>query len=203
MGIGGAFIMPATLSIITNVFPPEERGRAIGVWAAIAGVAIALGPISGGFLLEHFYWGSIFLVNVPIVIVALVAGVFLIPTSKDPSSPRLDPIGAVLSIVGLVALRLRDHRGARATAGPIRRSSASFAVAVVVLGAFCVVGVAHRPPDARHRVLQEPALHRRERRHHADLLRDVRRRSSCSRSTSSSCSATRRSRPASACCRGR
>src|SRR5205809_5238033 len=60
MGIGGAFIMPATLSIITNVFPPEERGRAIGMWASVAGVAAALGPISGGFLLEHFYWGSIF-----------------------------------------------------------------------------------------------------------------------------------------------
>src|SRR4029079_1030160 len=67
MGIGGAFIMPATLSIITNVFPAEERGRAIGMWASVAGVAAALGPISGGFLLEHFYWGSIFTVNLPIV----------------------------------------------------------------------------------------------------------------------------------------
>jgi EmrB/QacA subfamily drug resistance transporter len=104
MGIGGAFIMPATLSIITNVFPPEERGRAIAMWAAIAGVAIALGPISGGFLLEHFYWGSIFMVNIPIVAVALIAGVVLIPTSRDPSKPRLDPLGALLSIVGLVAL---------------------------------------------------------------------------------------------------
>ena len=104
MGIGAAFIMPATLSIITNVFPPEERGRAIGAWAAIAGVATALGPISGGFLLEHFYWGSIFWVNVPIVIAALVAGVVLIPTSRDPSKPALDPLGALLSIVGLVAL---------------------------------------------------------------------------------------------------
>ena len=88
MGIGGAFIMPSTLSIITNVFPPEERGRAIGLWASIAGVAAALGPISGGFLLEHFYWGSIFLVNLPIVAFALVCSVFLIPTSKDPSKPR-------------------------------------------------------------------------------------------------------------------
>src|SRR5499427_6069834 len=85
MGIGGAFIMPATLSIITNVFPPEERGRAIAFWAAIAGVATALGPISGGFLLQHFYWGSVFLVNVPIVIVAIVAGFMIVPTSKDPS----------------------------------------------------------------------------------------------------------------------
>jgi EmrB/QacA subfamily drug resistance transporter len=104
MGIGGAFIMPATLSIITNVFPPEERAKAISLWAAIAGVAVALGPISGGFLLEHFYWGSIFLVNVPIVAFALLSGFFLIPTSRDPSKPRQDPIGALLSIVGLVSV---------------------------------------------------------------------------------------------------
>ena len=104
MGIGGAFIMPATLSIITNVFPARERGRAIGVWAATAGVAVALGPLTGGFLLEHFYWGSVFLVNIPIVIVGLLAGVFLIPDSRDSSARRLDPVGAVLSIVSLSAL---------------------------------------------------------------------------------------------------
>ncbi|MDZ4827183.1 MAG: MFS transporter [Actinomycetota bacterium] len=103
MGVGGAFIMPATLSIITNVFPPEERGKAIGLWAAVAGVAGVVGPTTGGFLLEHFYWGSIFLVNIPIVIVALAAGFFLIPTSRDPSKPALDPLGALLSIVGLVS----------------------------------------------------------------------------------------------------
>ena len=104
MGIGGAFIMPATLSIITNVFPANERGKAIGVWAGVAGLGGALGPLTGGFLVEHFYWGSVFLVNIPIVIVGLIAGFFLIPTSKDPSAPKLDPIGAVLSIVGLTAL---------------------------------------------------------------------------------------------------
>jgi len=101
MGIGGAFIMPATLSIITNVFPVQERGKAIGVWAGTAGLAGVLGPLTGGFLVEHFYWGSIFLVNIPIVVVGLFAGAFLIPDSKDPSAPRLDPFGAVLSIVGL------------------------------------------------------------------------------------------------------
>jgi EmrB/QacA subfamily drug resistance transporter len=104
MGIGGAFIMPATLSIITNLFPTRERGRAIGVWAATAGVGAALGPLVGGFLLDHFYWGSVFLVNLPIVAFGLLAGVFLIPDSKDPSKPRLDPVGAVLSIFGLGAL---------------------------------------------------------------------------------------------------
>src|SRR5438552_13959605 len=104
MGIGGAFIMPATLSIITNVFPARERGKAIGVWAGTAGLAGVLGPLVGGFLLQHFYWGSVFLVNIPVVILGLIAGVFLIPTSKDPSAPRLDPLGAVLSIAGLSSL---------------------------------------------------------------------------------------------------
>jgi EmrB/QacA subfamily drug resistance transporter len=104
MGIGAAFIMPATLSIITNVFPARERGRAIGVWAATAGVAAALGPLTGGFLLEHFYWGSVFMVNLPIVGFGLLAGLLLIPNSKDTSARRLDPGGAVLSIGALSAL---------------------------------------------------------------------------------------------------
>ncbi|MBI2708625.1 MAG: MFS transporter [Actinobacteria bacterium] len=104
MGIGGAFIMPATLSIITNLFPPHERGRAIGAWAGVAGLGGALGPIAGGFLLEHFYWGSIFLVNLPVVVLGVIAGFFLIPTSKDATHSKLDPLGAVLSIGGLGAL---------------------------------------------------------------------------------------------------
>ena len=105
MGIGAALIMPATLSLLTNIFrDPRERGRAIGVWAAVAGASGALGPIIGGFLLDHFAWGSIFFVNVPVVIVALVGAWFLLPASKDAAAPRLDPIGAVLSIAGLVAV---------------------------------------------------------------------------------------------------
>jgi EmrB/QacA subfamily drug resistance transporter len=103
MGIGGAFIMPATLSIITNLFPSHERGKAIGIWAGAAGLGV-LGPLVGGFLLDHYYWGSVFLVNVPVVTIGLLAGFVLIPTSKDPSAPRLDPVGAVLSITGLTAL---------------------------------------------------------------------------------------------------
>jgi len=104
MGIGSALIMPATLSIITNIFPGRERARAIGIWAATAGVGVALGPLTGGLLLERFYWGSIFLVNLPIVIIGLLAGVFLIPNSKDPNAPPLDLVGAALSIAGLTSL---------------------------------------------------------------------------------------------------
>jgi EmrB/QacA subfamily drug resistance transporter len=105
MGIGGALIMPATLSILTNTFTDaKERATAIGIWAGVSGMGIAIGPIAGGWLLQHFWWGSVFLVNVPIVAVALIGGWFLITDSRDPSKPRLDPVGAGLSIVGLTVL---------------------------------------------------------------------------------------------------
>ncbi|MEY2570760.1 MAG: hypothetical protein QOE63_1110 [Acidimicrobiaceae bacterium] len=105
MGIGAALIMPATLSLLTNVFhDPTERARAIGAWAAVAGASGAFGPLIGGALLQHFWWGSVFLINVPLTIGVLVAGRFLLPSSKDPDAGRLDPFGALLSIVGLVAL---------------------------------------------------------------------------------------------------
>ncbi len=135
MGIGGALIMPATLSIITNVFPREERGRAIGVWAGFAGVGGALGPLTGGFLVEHFYWGSVFLVNLPIVAFGLLAGMFLIPTSRDPSAPRLDPPGAVLSITGLCALLYGIIEAPiKGWSSPLIVSG--FAAGAVLLGAF-------------------------------------------------------------------
>jgi EmrB/QacA subfamily drug resistance transporter len=104
MGVGGAFIMPGTLSILTNVFPADERPRAIGIWAGVSALGIAIGPLLGGFLIEHYSWHAIFTVNIPIVIVAIGAGIVLLPKSKDPSAPKLDPIGAVLSIVGLSSL---------------------------------------------------------------------------------------------------
>ena len=104
MGVGGALIMPSTLSILTNVFPPAERGRAIAIWAGVSGLGVGIGPIAGGLLLEHFWWGSIFFVNIPVVIAAIVAARFLVPESKDQHAPRLDPLGALLSIAGLGAL---------------------------------------------------------------------------------------------------
>ncbi|MFD7493477.1 MFS transporter [Streptomyces sp. NPDC059832] len=111
MGLGAAFVMPATLAVLMNVFERDEQPRAIGIWAGSVGVAIAIGPITGGLLLEHFWWGSIFLVNVPVVIVALIAMVLLVPDSKDPNPGRTDPLGVVLSIVGLVMLVYGIIRG--------------------------------------------------------------------------------------------
>ena len=104
MGVGGALIMPATLSLIIHVFPREERGKAISIWAGVSGAAIGLGPLIGGILLEYFWWGSVFLVNVPIVITALIAGRILIPESRDPHPAPIDIAGAVLSIAAVSAL---------------------------------------------------------------------------------------------------
>lgn len=113
MGIGGAAVLPTTLAIITVVFPPHERGKAIGMWAGAVGAAVALGPILGGALLQHPQlfrwltgndWGSVFLINVPIVIVGLIAIVRVVPESKNPQPRRLDVVGLLLSIAGLTAL---------------------------------------------------------------------------------------------------
>jgi EmrB/QacA subfamily drug resistance transporter len=104
MGLGGCLIMPATLSILTNVFPRNERAKAIGIWAGVSGLGIVAGPTLGGLLLQHFWWGSVFLINVPVVLVALVVGHFVVPTSKDPEARKLDPVGTVLSILGLTGI---------------------------------------------------------------------------------------------------
>jgi EmrB/QacA subfamily drug resistance transporter len=104
MGIGAALIMPSTLSLLTSVFPPHERPKAIAVWAGFAGAGGAVGVIASGVLLEHFWWGSVFFITVPIVALAMVAILLTVPTSKDSSGHPLDPIGSVFSIVALVSL---------------------------------------------------------------------------------------------------
>ena len=102
MGIGGAAIMPSTLSILTNTFTEARaRARAIGIWSGTTGLGVAIGPVVGGWLLAHFWWGSVFLVNVPIALMGFVAAIWLIPNSKNPDTKRPDPIGAVLSILGM------------------------------------------------------------------------------------------------------
>jgi EmrB/QacA subfamily drug resistance transporter len=104
MGVGGALIMPSTLSIIANVFPREERAKAITIWAGVSGLGVGLGPLVGGLLIENFAWGAVFLLNVPIALLALGLGFVLVPESKDPSQARLDLPGALLSIGAVTAL---------------------------------------------------------------------------------------------------
>ncbi len=155
MGVGAAFVMPSTLSILTNVFPRREQAKAIAIWAGISGSGAALGPLASGLLLEHFWWGSVFLVNLPIIAVALIAGYVLVPKSKDRTGSPLDPVGAVLSVVGLSALvyaiiEAPNH-------GWISVDSLLwFGGAAIVLVAFCVWEWRNRHPMLDLRLFQNP-----------------------------------------------
>jgi DHA2 family multidrug resistance protein-like MFS transporter len=101
MGAAAALIYPATLALLTSTFTSaRERATAIGIWSAVSGLAVAIGPVSGGLLLRHFSWSSVFYVNVPIVVIALAAGARLVPESRDSHAGRFDPLGAVLSVAG-------------------------------------------------------------------------------------------------------
>ena len=104
MGLGASLAMPPTLSIIADVFDENERPKAIAVWSGTAALAIVAGPILGGFLLEHFAWPSVFVVNVPVVLVGIVATLVIIPESRAPRRIPMDPAGAALSVVALLAL---------------------------------------------------------------------------------------------------
>lgn len=104
MGLGGAAIMPLTMSILPSMFDRAELPRAVGVWAASSALGIPLGPIIGGWLLQTFWWGSIFFLNVPTVAAAFAAAVWLLPESRDPRARRFDPLGLLLGVVGLAAL---------------------------------------------------------------------------------------------------
>ena len=130
MGAGAALIMPSTLSILVNVFPPHERAKAIAIWAATTGFAGSLGPVISGFLLTHFWFGSVFLINLPIIAVAFIGGWFLVPKSRDPHEAALDPVGALLSIVGISSL----------VYGLIEAPDKGW-TATTTLGAFALAGV--------------------------------------------------------------
>jgi EmrB/QacA subfamily drug resistance transporter len=148
MGVGGALVLPATLSIITNLFTePAARARAIAVWAGVAALGLGLGPLVGGFLLQHFSWGSIFLVNIPVVVAAILAGRLAIPESRAPDAGPLDPQGALLSIVGLSALLYAI------TEGPGKGWSSP-----VITGAFAVAGLAIAAFVAWERRAEAPML---------------------------------------------
>ncbi len=121
MGVGAALVFPGTLAVVIDVFrDPTERAKAIGVWSAVSGAAVAFGPVTGGFLLEHFWWGSVFLINIPIVIIAMFLQWRFVPESRDPNAERLDVPGFLLSItfVSLLVYTIIEapHRGWTSTA---------------------------------------------------------------------------------------
>ena len=156
MGVAAAFIFPASLAILTSVFPdPSERQKALGIWGATSGIAVAFGPIVGGALLEHFWYGSIFLVNVPIVIVTLIAGGFLIPRLPRVAQHRFDIRGVVVSTVGITMLVLAIIEGPQwgwASVGTL----ACFAAAGILLTAFTLLELRTEGPLLDVRVFKIP-----------------------------------------------
>ena len=138
MGVGAAVIFPTTLSLITNIFiDPVKRAKAIGLWAAMVGVGVAAGPISGGWLLEHFSWGSVFMVNVPVAAVAIVGGILFVPTSRDPAAPPVDVPGLILSSIGITAL-VYTVIEAPTWGWRSAHTAAGFAVSAIVLTVFAL-----------------------------------------------------------------
>jgi EmrB/QacA subfamily drug resistance transporter len=157
MGLGAALIMPSTLSILVNVFPPHERTKAIAIWASVTGAAGAVGPVASGLILTHFSYGAVFFINVPFVLTALVAGFFLVPKSKDPEQGVLDPVGAFLSIVGLVSLVYGLIEAPdRGWAAPV--TLAAFAVAAIALTAFVLWELHVDEPMLDIRYFRKPAF---------------------------------------------
>jgi EmrB/QacA subfamily drug resistance transporter len=135
MGIGAALVMPGTLSILATVFPPAERHKAIAIWASVAGGSVALSIIGSGAMLEHFWWGAIFLGMTAVAGLALVAGWFLLPTSRHPDEARFDPVGAILSVIGITGL-LYGFIQAPADGWTASQIVGAFAVGVVGLVGF-------------------------------------------------------------------
>jgi EmrB/QacA subfamily drug resistance transporter len=157
MGGCAAFIMPSTLSILVNIFPPDERAKAIAIWAGVTGAAGAVGPLASGWLLGHYWFGSVFLVNIPIIVVALVLGATLLPRSKDPEEAQLDPAGAALSVVGISSLVYgliqAPDKGWSST-----QTIVAFAIGIVVLAAFVVWERRSSEPMLDMRFFSNPAF---------------------------------------------
>src|SRR5215472_14644509 len=158
MGFGGAAVMPQTLSIVTNTFDAAERPRAIGIWASAVGVAIAIGPMTGGLLLTHFWWGSVFLINVPLTAIGVAAIVAFVPESKNPSPGRVDYVGVPLSIAGLVLLVYGIIRGGDAASWLDRGVIGPIAAGLAVLVVFCLHEARTDEPSLDVRLFRDPRL---------------------------------------------
>ncbi|MET7427472.1 MULTISPECIES: MFS transporter [Streptomyces] len=135
MGIGGALLVTTTLAVAMQIFSPEEQPKAIGIWSAVNALGFAGGPLIGGFVLDHFWWGAIFLINIPVAALGLVAVVVLVPESKNPRGDRPDLPGAVLSTIGMASLVYAIISGPE-HGWTSARVLGTAAVAVLVLGAF-------------------------------------------------------------------
>src|SRR5674476_781440 len=159
MGVGAATIFPTTLSIITNLFPAVERPRAIGLWSAAGGIGIAIGPLAGGYLLEHWWWGSIFLVNVPFVVLALVAIAAVVPDSRDPLGGGRGHAAGGLRLPGLCLGRPADAHLVLRVHHLGRRAGRRDRPRTVHRG--CHGSVAARPPRRWRRDQQHVATGRR------------------------------------------
>lgn len=158
MGVGGALIMPTTLSILVNAFgSPRERAKAIAAWTAASGAGIALGPIVGGALMRSFSWSSVFWINVPLLAVALVGALHVIPESKDPHATRLDPIGALLSIAGVGTIVYAIIEGP-SSGWTSNITLAAFAVGLLVTAAFIGWEVRREEPMLDLSLFRNPAF---------------------------------------------
>src|SRR3954466_11427247 len=143
-GVGAAFMMPATLSIISNAFPPQERGRAIGTWAGVSALALAIGPVVGGFLVENVSWQSIFFLNVPVAVGAVVVTLFATHESRDETAPpTIDIPGVATLTIGLSALVLALVE-ANSWGWGSPRIVGLFATAAIGLTAFVVIELRSR-----------------------------------------------------------
>ncbi|MGW1895591.1 MFS transporter [Streptomyces sp. NPDC002004] len=146
LGVGGAMIMPATLSILRQVFPDRrERALAIGIWSAVAAVGAAVGPLLGGFLLEHFWWGSVFLINIPLMLVSLPVGRWLLPESTGDRNGPWDVLGALMAAAGLfcVVLGVKRLGGRESVLGPVTLVS-------LVAGILLLIAFARRQRSREH-----------------------------------------------------
>ncbi|MGW7609199.1 MFS transporter [Streptomyces sp. NPDC054766] len=146
LGVGGAMIMPATLSILRQVFPDRrERALAIGIWSAVAAVGAAVGPLLGGFLLEHFWWGSVFLVNIPLMIVSLPVGRLLLPESRGERDGPWDVVGALMAAAGLFGLVLGVKR-----LGAGEAPLSPFTIAPLIVGGVLMAAFVRRQRRRAH-----------------------------------------------------
>jgi EmrB/QacA subfamily drug resistance transporter len=158
MGASAAFVYPTTLSIITNAYPDRaERAGAVGVWGAVTGLGVAFGPITGGWLLVHFYWGSVFLALVPVALAAAALATWLVPESRDRNAPRLDVLGLALSTLAITAVVYTIIEAPnRGWGDPL--TVAGFVMAAVLAGLFILVERRREHPMLDVRLFRTPAF---------------------------------------------